>query len=159
MGTALCAGLLASLALAGAGTDWPVFFEHLGRVHSIHNKWELTFKVNTNFHHVEQKLRNISRQIYGFQPSLDSEAQLEFAEDIGPDGTADDKLFRLVNQHWEGLADLLKRRSDALIQRLNDYRCSDYGAVIAGAGTGELCDGLSELSSVSIYCFDRLRVG
>ena len=31
-----------------ANTEWPVFFEHLGLVHSIHNKWDIT--LNTNLH-------------------------------------------------------------------------------------------------------------
>ena len=26
--------------------EWPVYFEHLGFVHSVHNKWELALSVN-----------------------------------------------------------------------------------------------------------------
>ena len=134
-----------------AGTDWPVFFEHLGRVHSIHNKWEVTFAVKTNFRTMEQKLLNISRQIKEFQvsghsfpyffapgsfdllhlhqPALEQEAELEFAADVGDEeNTEEDRLFRLVNEHWEGLADLLARRSTALLKRLGDYR-SHSGSV------------------------------
>ena len=107
---------------AQGSTDWPVFFEHLGRVHSIHNKWELTFAVKTNFGHFEQKLLNISRRIDSFKLS---EPTVEFVEDERKEEeeeTQDDRIFRLVNEHWDGLASLLRRRSNALLHRLRDYR-------------------------------------
>ena len=103
-----------------ASTDWPVFFEHLGRVHSIHNKWELTFAVKTNFGHFEQKLLNISRRIDSFELE---EPTVEFVEDERKEEeTKEDRIFRLVNEHWDGLASLLRRRSNALLHRLRDYR-------------------------------------
>ena len=152
--------------LVQAGTDWPVFFEHLGRVHSIHNKWEVTFAVKTNFRTMEQKLLNISRQIKEFQvsghsfpyffapgsfdllhlhqPALEEEAELEFAADVGDEeNTEEDRLFRLVNEHWEGLADLLAKRSGALLKRLGDYR-SYWGRInwkVAGAAFNTLRSG------------------
>ena len=36
-----------SLPLALGATNWPVFFEHLGNVHSIHNKWDLSLSIDT----------------------------------------------------------------------------------------------------------------
>ena len=105
-----------------ASTDWPVFFEHLGRVHSIHNKWELTFAVKTNFGHFEQKLLNISRRIDTFELE---EPTVEFVEDERKEEeeeTKEDRIFRLVNEHWDGLASLLRRRSNGLLHRLRDYR-------------------------------------
>ena len=107
-------------------TDWPVFFEHLGRVHSIHNKWELTFAVKTNFGHFEQKLLNISRRIDSFKLE---EPTVEFVEDERKEDedekeSKEDRIFRLVNEHWDGLASLLRKRSKALLHRLRDFRFS-----------------------------------
>ena len=114
-------------AFHGQGsTDWPVFFEHLGRVHSIHNKWELTFAVKTNFGHFEQKLLNISRRIDSFKLE---EPTVEFVEDERKEDedekeSKEDRIFRLVNEHWDGLASLLRKRSKALLHRLRDFRFS-----------------------------------
>ena len=36
-----------SLSLTLGATNWPVFFEHLGNVHSIHNKWDLSLSIDT----------------------------------------------------------------------------------------------------------------
>ena len=36
--------------------EWPVFFEHLGFVHSIHNKWDLTPKVQFYLPSLEARL-------------------------------------------------------------------------------------------------------
>ena len=91
-------------------------------MHSIHNKWELTFAVKTNFGHFEQKLLNISRRIDGFKLE---EPTVEFVEDERKEEeeeTQEDRIFRLVNEHWDGLASLLRRRSNALLHRLRDYR-------------------------------------
>lgn len=111
---------------AQGSTDWPVFFEHLGRVHSIHNKWELTFAVKTNFGHFEQKLLNISRRIDSFKLE---EPTVEFVEDERKEDedekeSKEDRIFRLVNEHWDGLASLLRKRSKALLHRLRDFRFS-----------------------------------
>ena len=101
-----------------------MFFEHLGRVHSIHNKWELTFAVKTNFADIEHKLLNISRRIERFKLE---EPTVEFVEDERKEEeeeeeTKEDRIFRLVNEHWDGLASLLRKRSNDLLHRLRDYR-------------------------------------
>ena len=38
---------LVCLPLVLGATNWPVFFEHLGNVHSIHNKWDLSLSIDT----------------------------------------------------------------------------------------------------------------
>ena len=42
-----------AINLANGATNWPVFFEHLGHVHSIHNKWDLTLAVDTRIREFE----------------------------------------------------------------------------------------------------------
>ena len=36
-----------TVPLVLGATNWPVFFEHLGNVHSIHNKWDLSLSIDT----------------------------------------------------------------------------------------------------------------
>lgn len=36
--------------------EWPVFFEHLGFVHSIHNKWDITLSVKLHLPSLEARL-------------------------------------------------------------------------------------------------------
>ena len=114
-----------TLLCSQGSTDWPVFFEHLGRVHSIHNKWELTFAVKTNFGHFEQKLLNISRRIDSFkleEPTVEFVEDERKEEEEEEEESKEDRIFRLVNEHWDGLASLLRRRSNTLLHRLRDYR-------------------------------------
>jgi hypothetical protein len=39
---------LSLVGLSHGSIEWPVFFEHLGFVHSIHNKWDLV-SMSINF--------------------------------------------------------------------------------------------------------------
>ena len=45
-----------SLSLTLGATNWPVFFEHLGNVHSIHNKWDLSLSIDTRLTEFEVKM-------------------------------------------------------------------------------------------------------
>ena len=44
------------LPLALGATNWPVFFEHLGNVHSIHNKWDLSLSIDTRLTEFEVRI-------------------------------------------------------------------------------------------------------
>jgi len=44
------------IGLSKAAIEWPVFFEHLGFVHSIHNKWDLTISVKLHLPSLEARL-------------------------------------------------------------------------------------------------------
>ncbi len=50
--------LSAVTSLAQGATNWPVFFEHLGNVHSIHNKWDLSLSIDTRLTEFEV-IRNL----------------------------------------------------------------------------------------------------
>ena len=41
---------------ANGAIEWPVFFEHLGFVHSIHNKWDLTVSAKLHLPSLEARL-------------------------------------------------------------------------------------------------------
>jgi hypothetical protein len=44
------------ISLCRCAIEWPVFFEHLGFVHSIHNKWDLTVSVKLHLPSLEARL-------------------------------------------------------------------------------------------------------
>jgi hypothetical protein len=48
--------LLALFGVTMAMIEWPVFFEHLGFVHSIHNKWDITVSVKLHLPSLQARL-------------------------------------------------------------------------------------------------------
>ena len=119
-----------------SATNWPVFFEHLGKVHSIHNKWDLTFSIDTQFKEFEIRLKNVSYSIDSFRPTFppqdkaesENDAHERDSEEINKIDQSDAKeiksesVFEVVNEHWEILSRLLKKRAHNLLVRLNDYK-------------------------------------
>ena len=43
--------------------DWPVFFEKLGHVHSIHNKFDLALRVHINVPAVEDRIGKVIKKL------------------------------------------------------------------------------------------------
>ena len=43
--------------------EWPVFFEKLGHVHSIHNKFDLALRVHINVPAVEQRIGKVIKKL------------------------------------------------------------------------------------------------
>ena len=109
--------LFVSLQAVLSATNWPVFFEHLGQIHSIHNKWDLALTVETRLDEFETRLKNVSVTLDVLRPT--------FQED--DDGDAD-KSFNVrsaqeaVKNHWDTISQLYKRRVQELLLRLKDYR-------------------------------------
>ena len=106
-----------SLQAVLSATNWPVFFEHLGQIHSIHNKWDLALSVETRLDEFEFRLKNVSVTLDVLRPT--------FLEEDDGDTT---KSFNVrsaqeaVRNHWDTIAKLYKRRVQELLLRLNDYR-------------------------------------
>ena len=65
-------------------TNWPVFFERLGNVHSIHNKWDLTLAVDTRFAEFEIRLRNISISLDVMRPTFLPSKDDDLGSEISP---------------------------------------------------------------------------
>lgn len=117
-------------------TDWPVFFEHLGKVHSIHNKWDLTFSIDTHFLEFETRLKNVSYSIEAFRPTFPPEDKAESENDAHERDSDEvneihqsdakelnpESVFLIVNEHWEILSKHMKKRAHKLLVRLNDYK-------------------------------------
>ena len=124
------------MSSVAAGTDWPVFFEHLGKVHSIHNKWDLTFSIDTHFSEFELRLKNVSYSIDAFRPSFPPEDKGESENDAHERNSDEvneidasegkdlkqESVFQIVNDHWESLSKYMKKRAQKLLVRLNDYK-------------------------------------
>ena len=43
--------------------EWPVFFEKLGHVHSIHNKFDLAMRVQINVPAVEERINKVMKKL------------------------------------------------------------------------------------------------
>ena len=43
--------------------EWPVFFEKLGHVHSIHNKFDLALRVHINVPAVEDRIGKVIKKL------------------------------------------------------------------------------------------------
>ena len=66
-----------------AQTEWPVFFEHLGLVHSIHNKWDLTLSTSLHLPQLEARiLKTIHRlKVLSDQNDKSTKAAFRSAEE------------------------------------------------------------------------------
>ncbi|XP_023336352.1 uncharacterized protein LOC111707463 isoform X2 [Eurytemora carolleeae] len=116
-----------------AGVDWPVFFENLGAVNSIHNKWDLTFSIETNFQEFEHILDNFQQDVLQLTPTFPPEDLSESAEKIGfkinTERNIDDALeisresiFLRVKEHWEKVSKSLLRRADSMKAKVEDIK-------------------------------------
>lgn len=109
--------LFISLQVVLSATNWPVFFEHLGQIHSIHNKWDLALTVETRLDEFETRLKNVSITLDVLRPTFQEE-----------DDGATNKNFNVrsaqeaVRNHWDTISQLYKGRVRELLLRLNDYR-------------------------------------
>ena len=61
----LVSGSSSARAGASGAAEWPVFFEHLGLVHSIHNKWDLTLSMQFHLPKLEAR---ILKTIHRYEP-------------------------------------------------------------------------------------------
>lgn len=53
------------------GIDWPVFFEQLGQVHSIHNKWDLALRVQIDLPSTDAQISKILHKLDLLDSSFD----------------------------------------------------------------------------------------
>lgn len=51
------------LTASASSLQWPVFFERLGQVHSVHNKWDLALRVHINLPALEAKVGKIQSRL------------------------------------------------------------------------------------------------
>ena len=109
--------LCVSLPAVLSATNWPVFFEHLGQIHSIHNKWDLALTVETRLDEFETRLKNVSIMLDVLRPTFQE-------EDDGDTNTSFNvrSAQEAIRNHWDTVAQLYKRRVEELLLRLNDYR-------------------------------------
>ena len=115
--------VLISLQAVLSATNWPVFFEHLGEIHSIHNKWDLAISVDTRLDEFETRLRNVSITLDVMRPTFqDKEDDESEAEDDNERKINIRSVYETVKNHWDSIAGLYKRRVSELLQRLEDYR-------------------------------------
>ena len=109
--------LFISLQAVLSATNWPVFFEHLGQIHSIHNKWDLALTVETRLDEFETRLKNVSITLDVLRPTFQEEDDGDTKASFNVRSAQE-----AVRNHWDTIAQLYKRRVQELLFRLNDYR-------------------------------------
>ena len=116
----LCVVSLISLQAVKSATNWPVFFEHLGQIHSIHNKWDLALTTETRLDEFETRLRNVSITLEVLRPIF-QEKKTE--EEAGESNTINVRsVYEALRDHWDSMAGKYRKRAEALLIRLHDYR-------------------------------------
>ena len=98
-----------------ANTEWPVFFEHLGLVHSIHNKWDIT--LNTNLH-VPQLESRILKTIHRLQM-----LQKETEKTKSAFRSSEEKSrLEELQESWIKLNRQLSRRAETMRRRTKNLK-------------------------------------
>lgn len=92
---------------------WPVFFERLGNVHSIHNKWDLALRVHINLPSLEAKINKLLHKL----TLLDS----DFQDPEASTRTIPSRLEEL-NKSWKLQNKKLNLRLGNLKRRGQDLR-------------------------------------
>ena len=103
------------VVVAGASAEWPVFFEHLGFVHSIHNKWDLTLNVKLYLPSLEARLAKTLHRLdllRGHQHDPEPDR---------PRASGPSKLQEL-QESWQTLNRHLTRRCETLKRRSSNLR-------------------------------------
>ena len=117
----LVVAVAATLSAVESRVEWPVFFEHLGFVHSIHNKWDLTLNVHFYLPSLEARLSKTLHRLKLLR------GQEEHDHHEGEDGDArrgpsrPSKLQQL-QESWQTLNRHLTKRSYTLKRRSQNMR-------------------------------------
>ncbi len=113
--------LLTLASLCVSYMQWPVFFEPLGRVHSIHNKWDLAIRVAINLPGLEERIDNILEKLNVLASDL-KDPEEERRRRLNPNHRT--RLTRLdeLNTSWKEQNKKLKARCDNMKRRARDLK-------------------------------------
>ena len=104
------------LVLGAANTEWPVYFEHLGVVHSIHNKWDLSLSTKLHLPKLESKILKTIHRLRLLRGKYDQEAARHFR-------SAEEKSrFVELQESWTKLNRQLSRRAENMRRRAKNLK-------------------------------------
>ena len=92
--------------LAQSGTEWPVYFEHMGLGHSIHNKWDLSLSTKLHLPKLEAKILKTIHRLRLLSGKYDKEAATHFRS------VEEKSRFEELQESWSKLNRGLSRRAE-----------------------------------------------
>jgi hypothetical protein len=107
-------GLMASTV--AATTDWPVFFEHLGLVHSVHNKWDLTLSMQLHVPKLEARILKTIHRLRLLSGKYEKETEAAFRSD------QEKSRLEELQESWTKLNRQLSRRAETMRRRTRNLK-------------------------------------
>ena len=99
-----------------SNTEWPVYFEHLGLIHSIHNKWDLTLSTNLHLPQLETRILKTIHRLRLLSTRTEEEAKAAFR-------TSEEKSrLTELQESWEKLNRQLFRRAENMRRRTRNLK-------------------------------------
>ena len=101
---------------AASNTEWPVYFEHLGLIHSVHNKWDLTLSTNLHLPQLETRILKTIHRLRLLSGRHEEEAKAAFR-------TSEEKSrLTELQESWEKLNRQLFRRAENMRRRTRNLK-------------------------------------
>ena len=97
-------------------TEWPVYFEHLGLVHSIHNKWDLSLSTSLHLPKLEAKILKTIHRLRLLSGKYDKEAATHFRS------VEEKSRFEELQESWSKLNRQLSRRAENMRRRTKNLK-------------------------------------
>ncbi len=107
---------LVALSVSAQNTEWPVYFEHLGLVHSIHNKWDLSLTTPLHLPKLEARIFKTIHRLRLLSGQYNKEAEAHFR--------SDEEKSRLeeLQESWGKLNRQLSRRAENMRRRTRNLK-------------------------------------
>ena len=116
----LVVAVAATLTAVESRVEWPVFFEHLGFVHSIHNKWDLTINIHFYLPSLDARL---SKTLHRLRLLRGQEDEGHHHDGEGRDArNGRPSKLQQLQESWQTLNRHLTKRSMTLKRRSQNMR-------------------------------------
>ena len=102
-------------ACAAFAIEWPVFFEHLGYVHSIHNKWDLTLRVHIDLPALQARTFKVLHRLDLLNGDFHDPDELDTTSKRSTPSRLDE-----LNESWSQQNKHIRRRCENIKRRAGD---------------------------------------
>ena len=106
------------LLSAASAIEWPVFFEQLGQVHSIHNKWDLAVRVNINLPSLEARITKVQFKL----GLLDADFESVMSKNKKPRSREVRSRLDELAESWKAQNRQIGQRCENLERRAEDLK-------------------------------------
>ena len=106
---------LVAISIA-ASSEWPVYFEHLGLIHSIHNKWDLSLNTALHLPKLESRILKSIHRLRLLSGQYNEEAEAHFRS------SEEKSRLEELQESWDKLNRQLSRRAENLRRRTKSLK-------------------------------------